>query len=324
MGDTFQETWPRAEASLWGVTLLFLRDAQRVRIVVQVGVLVGGLAAGAAQFFADDPNPATKSLWHWVGVIGVIFVTCFGLLGLSTERSFNALMTEAKDAVSGWQDSEVQRARMEDRHADVVRQLRELEDRNIQFDVILNFLYQTLSLRGVSADRRLADFTNTAGPRLIGPLKLASDADWTISVFRPKLYKSKLVMCRIGTSWKDQSQSKKDNRRWPIGVGWTGEAWRKAAEKHDFPWVIERDAASSDARARYNTTGFEKPDDYTRFQSVAAIPFYDTDGSVAGIVTVTSGRVDIFSREEGTQGARNFQTLVSFTRIVAALVASET
>ena len=224
-------------------------------------------------------------------------------------------------AIGGWRAAEISLSRAHDIIANLQHQMRQEEGRNIAFDVMIQFLEQTMAIHDDPFEKRLQNFVSVSAPRLIGPLNIAADQDWTISVFCKRIVLREERMVRVASYWKESARTKKDKRSWPKGVGWTGEAWRRAVEGHKFPWVVEADAASEESRNHYNTAGQEQAEDYERFKSVASIPFVGSNGDVCGVVTVTSGRKETFGGLKGTQGLRNFDMARSYASLISVLAA---
>lgn len=309
-----------ADAALWTRAMRHLRRSQRWQMWIKLLLILGGGSlAGLAQLPLGLPDTTNRV----IGLIGVAMALLGGVLLLLIEKDHVDLMVEAREAVTKWRAAKRSCDQVEREKQDLTTALEAERLLAVAFDTIIRFLHTALSHEKMTLDERLDSFVSGAAARLVDPMKLG-DEDWTISIFRKMEVKGQIRMCRAASCWKDRASENDEKRSWARGKGWTGKAWANGEDQPSAPYVVEADAWTKEAQLRYDMDGQGREEDRERYKSVVAIPLH-VQGSkeVFGVVTATSGRIEAFGVQEGTPPRRNFDTIKSFTLLVAALAASQ-
>lgn len=284
-------------------------------------ILAGGSLAGIAQL----PIPVSEGVKVVVGLFGVTMALWGGYLSLKYDSSDLAVLQDAQDMVGQWKSGLVT---LSDEKLEIKSQLEALQrdlhrERSLALahEMVLLALENALVLQKTVRVKRLQTFMAAAAPRLIGPMGLGGDHEWTISIFLKDRVGDEVVMKRIASNWADRGAEENDTRTWRLGKGWTGMAWQYGEEGRTDNFVVLKDSSDPDILHIFDTDKQEEPTDYERFRSVACIPFNIVgESGVFGVVTATSSRLGAFAVKPGTSGRRNFDTIKSFTSVIVALV----
>ncbi|MBX9796772.1 hypothetical protein [Sphingomonas sp.] len=125
-------------------------------------------------------------------------------------------------------------------------------------------------------------------------------------------------MCRIAAQWSDPEKAAAGGRDWALGQGYTGVAWNNA-RVNPAGDVIESDTSLDHCRAQYPVEHAD-PKREALYRSVAAIPILiGKDNTVWGVVTATSDRAGVFTREPTHVTVQNVDMIRDIARVSALL-----
>lgn len=312
----------QAEVVLWGRAVAYIEQSFLFQMLIKVGlVLLGTTMAGLAQL----PVPLNDTGKAILGITGVALAAVGGIVLVLVDGSHIPLMQDFRETLNKWKASLREQERLGAECQRLDADLTKANELMVNFDGMMVLLETTLALEVATLKERLDRFVGPAAPGLIAVMELGGAHNWTLSIFHKQLRDGEQRMVRLSSNWMDREEQDRDVRSWRRGKGWTGEAWRRGEEHSSDFAVVERDAATPDAKARYDTDGQTEPLDDTRYRSVAAVPFRDSrSGEVIGVVTATSSRVGAFDVDRVRSGRRNLDTVKSFALLAALIVSAHT
>lgn len=140
----------------------------------------------------------------------------------------------------------------------------------------------------------------------------------TVSIFRRQTVDGREVMHRIAAQWTDPERAAAGGRDWVLGEGYTGMAWQNATTNPNGD-VIERDTTDPEIRRRYPVKNPD-PAREALYKSVVAVPILiRSTNDVWGVVTATSDRIGMFTRDRGHIEVQNVEMIRDVARVAALL-----
>jgi hypothetical protein len=279
--------------------------------------VLGGTALATAGALMDPTVKGTFPLREIIGFAGIGFSSVGGLLLLLIERGNVDLLNDARVAVSRWREASDAREQLQRQVAQLAIDVSGQQKSIVAVGVLIQAVESVVAKPDIPLEERLKVLLVQSKPSLMTVVDFHQGDDWTISVFLRQMVDGDERLRRVAALWEDEAAELADKRSWRKSQGWTGAAWARGMPQ------IEADATSASAKARYDVGENYRPEDDSRFRSVAAVPFrVGADTEVFGVVTATSQRSGSFSADTTTKGGRNVAAIKSLTQLISVVAAA--
>lgn len=298
---------------------LFVADAEartRATRYTRGGlVIIGGLAAGIAQFL-DTPEHGVA--WNIViGFIGATFASVGGLWALMAEQTAPQALEAARRAL----DEAKRRELSQIAHAYELESLtddwRWLSELYSAAGVLREAVENLISSDELS-DADLQRLLDGIGRQLHGLLGYGGGEYWTIAIFRYSAEGTSSGELRcVAHQRSDRSDESRERRSWLPGEGIAGHSYQANRE------IVVHDVRDAQNGGWVHVPPHKrKPEDSERYRSMAAVPVRVSGMErLWGVVVATSDQPGRFTIDSEGSVSRSVEPLRLFAGMVALAIA---
>jgi len=301
---------------------LFKREAGWLRVEAVttklVLIVLGGAAAGAAQFIGTPP--AGSPDWPKIlglGGVGAMFLG--GVLGTLRERTTAEALEDARQAIDQARQAQGEHFQITQYVTEMEDKLRRMSHLHIAHLSMREAVEQCFSLPSKD-EAKAAEIVLSAATTVIRPaIDFQMDEAWTLSIYQARRDSHGQIELACVAADRFDQRPASGTRVWPVGVGHTGSTYAKGDET-----VVPDLAALQLGTLDRLPSRFSHPTDSQRYRSIAAIPVRVlNDPELWGVVVATSDRPSRFALEHDEKGSLSAEVVRAVAGIVGLAVATQ-